>query len=407
MIARISPSISLLRAPLSTSEPYEHAESVGLSDALHGPKKLVLLGASPVQSDAFQAARRLGVDVVICGAQSKGLPAHIQKHYVALDFSDIDAVTQLVSDWQADAVYSVGSDLAMPVVGAVAQRLGLPFLVGEEAARRCNDKAAMRAALRGLPSTIPAVRIGDGEPPPKCPLPFPVIVKPADAQGQRGVTRVDRDSAFAPAVSAARPHSRTASVIVERFIEGPELSVNAYLVDGHLTFLLVSDRVTWPQFTGLIRRHTIPSRWAAENDFMKELTSALLDASSRLGIHQGPVYAQVIVDRLSPRIIEITPRLDGCHMWRLIREASGIDLLEIVLRHLLFATKPVFPLDSRPRPAMLDFHCQPPGGLADYSGMERAGRNIYRYYDHGDMVLPVNGHFEKIGYWITLEESDQ
>lgn len=364
-------------------------------------KRLAILGASAVQDDAAQAAHTLGIEVHVLAASANGPAAESADHFAAIDFSNIDAVEKYVSENNIDVVYSTGSDIAIPVSAEVSRRLSLPSFVSPETARTCNIKTDMRRALAGAPGNVPAQRVDadstaawDGR--------WPVIVKPADAQGQRGITKVEDPAELEPAIEAALPHSRIGQAIIEEFVEGPEVSVNGYLVNGELIFVTVSDRETWPEFVGLIASHVLPSAHI-DQAVQQRTHEVFTEAAKRLGIENGPIYAQVIIRDGEPYIIEITPRLDGCHMWKVIQRAQGVDLMRWTLSHLVFGELPqVQDTTGDSLPVRLDFHCQPPETVFVSERFTSPDDSVerYSYYRDGDTVRPVNGQYEKVGYDI-------
>lgn len=362
------------------------------------PESIVILGAAVVQDDAVRAARAIGLHTIVCARAADGPAALTCDEFVQIDIVDVDSLERFVRERGIRLVYSVGSDLAMPVIGALARRVGIPALASREVAETCNNKGQLRAALEGMPGALPFQVIGAGDPVTRS-VGLPCIVKPVDAQGQRGVKHVAADDEFAAAVSAAAQLSRTGGVIVERFVGGIEISVNGYLVDGELVFAQVSDRVVWPQFTGLIHKHVIPSA-VLDADEVRAAIDLLTAACGRVGLTEGPVYAQMKVEDRIPYLIEVTPRLDGCHMWELIKLASGVDLLDATLRHLAFGERPAFDAAPTMAPLELEFACQEPGTPAPTLVRDRGDLAFRAYYAPGAAVRPVNGRFEKIGYHV-------
>lgn len=369
---------------------------------------IAILGAAAVQDDAVRVARSFGWTVHVLAAAANGPAAQSADVFAPIDFSNVEDVKSYVREHGVDAVYSTGSDFAIPVSAQVSEDLEMPRFVTPQTASTCNQKSLMRRTLADMPGNVKAQEVKtavgttwDG--------PWPVIVKPADAQGQRGVARVNSPDGLVAAIEAALPHSRTQTAIIEEFIEGTEVSVNGYMVDGRLVFVAVSDRETWPEYVGLIAAHVAPG--TAADDATRERVSELMqDASRRLGIENGPVYAQVMIRDGMPHIIEITPRLDGCHMWKVLRESAGVDLMEWTLRHLVEGSAPEVAggmLNPPLAPVQLRFHCQEPGTEYDSGRHPSPKTSIERcqYYTDGDTVRPINGRFEKVGYDICREDA--
>lgn len=352
--------------------------------------RILILGAAAVQADAVRSAKARGFEVHVCAA-IPGPATPLADATADFSFTERNRLVAYIQEHDIDLAYSVGSDIAMPVIGWVGETLGLPYLVGESVAARCNNKTHMRAKLASVdfPGNAWFIPIASGE---ESPHPVgPVIVKPADSQGQRGITRVHSGD-LTVAIVKAQKASRTGTAIVEEWLEGPEVSVNGYMVDGSPALAIVSDRHVWPEHVGLVSGHTTPPTTISHAEV--ESTSAMvMEAAQILGIMNGPVYAQVKVTVSGPRLIEISPRLDGCHLWLVIRKCYGIDVLEAVWSHLLENRTPSFPAPLTNGTVSIDFISAPPGTLATYDGTEDV-----RYYEPGQEIRAINGRFEKVGY---------
>lgn len=358
--------------------------------------RILILGAAAVQADAVASAKRAGHTVHVCAALP-GPATPLADATADFSFTEIDDLARYVRTHGIDCVYSVGSDIAMPIVGWAGENLNLPYFVGESMARSCNDKTRMRERL-GAAHFVGNPwfrRVGAGEEAPEFPG-FPVAVKPADSQGQRGISRVESSHDLRGAVSTAQGFSRTGAAIVEEWLEGPEVSVNCYLRGGETMFQAVSDRHVWSDYVGLVSGHTMPpTTITAEQS--EQAAAVTTRAAAILGITEGPVYAQVKVSPAGARIVEISPRFDGCHIWRLVERTYGVNLLDALWPHLLHGTPPELSL----RPGgqwSIDFMCIPPGKTAVYDAP--ASEDIVRYYEPGQIVRAINGRYEKIGYQL-------
>ncbi|QMU97425.1 ATP-grasp domain-containing protein [Microbacterium esteraromaticum] len=365
--------------------------------------RLLVLGVAAVQDDLIVRAQRDGHHVIACAGSADGPGAARADVFIEQNFAEVDEIVALAEAHAVDAIYSVGSDRAMPVVGEASERLGLPVLASAASALVCNDKLLMRERL-GPDTTgnVPFFRVSSGAGPVPG-LAFPFIVKPNDSQGQRGVALVHDEREYRDAVEAAVAHSRNGQAIVERYLDGPEISVNGYLVDGELVFCAVSDRNTWDGHVGLVREHRLPSLNATERtvglarDLLEQLATAMKVAN-------GPIYAQMKVVDGEPFVLEVSPRLDGCHLWRLIEYTRGVNLLDVVVDHLLNGDVPD---RKRFEPARqvagtLEFLAQPPGRMNQRFDDREADFEQY-YYAQDDVVRPINGRMDKVGYRVRSD----
>lgn len=320
-------------------------------------------------------------------------------YFELIDIKDKQAVLNYSREREIDLVYSIGSDLGMVTSAWVSHELDLPTFITPETAITCNVKSMLRKQLGNLTGNIPYQilkkpdDIGD--------FGFPCIIKPVDSQGQRGVFLVKDRNELLHRFPRSMAFSRRKTVIAEKYIEGPEISVNVYLVDGKIRFAMISDRIVWPEYPGgIIHKHRIPSQYSSGESKAKiqHLISEVIDV---LGIRNGPVYFQIKMDQKYPKLIEVTPRLDGCHLWRLIKYATDVDLLETTLTHLQGDTATQLEKTSTNGNWTLEFMCEKPSTILNKDKFN-LNSSVYHewYYEDGEMVMPTNTYMEKCGYKI-------
>lgn len=368
-------------------------------------KKVLILGVASVQMDAILELKKMGCETFAIGMAKDGPGADVADHFDIINILDEEGIINHIINNKIDVVYSTGSDLAIPVACRVSEKLGIPHFVSSKTAYICNHKNVMRETLtQNCKGNIPYQVFEKIE---KISIPFPVILKPSDSQGQRGVFLIHSQKEFEEHFEDVKKFSREGKVIVEKYIDGPEISVNGYIVNGEVKYLIASDRDTWPEYTGLIHKHIVPSTVLGENARNK-MRVVVEEACNRVGIKNGPVYFQMKVENDMPYIIEMTPRLDGCHMWNILEMATGVNLMKLVFAHLL--NNDISELDKickTIKPMELVFWCQKPNSYMDRKSFKLPDDALYHffYYENGDYVRPVNGRFDKVGYYIrNLED---
>ncbi|HGH7179063.1 TPA: acetyl-CoA carboxylase biotin carboxylase subunit family protein [Bacillus luti] len=374
-------------------------------------KKVLILGVASVQMDAINILKGLGYETFACAMAKDGPGAESADHFEVINILDIPRLIEYIQENNIDVVYSVGSDIAMPVACKLSEELSLPHFVSSETATMCNNKGRMREALgEKCEGNIPFQVIEDGEIIPEIAMPY--IMKPADSQGQRGIFLINSLQEYKDNFQIAKRYSRSGKVIVERYIKGPELSVNVYMVDGELKYIVASDRETWSEYTGLIHKHIVPTK-NLKDEMLDTLNNVVVDACKRLGILNGPAYFQMKVEDGNPYIIEMTPRLDGCHMWKLLDHHTNVNLLKLTFEHLLneniseLNNLEVVDENSKQFGHELEFFCQEPKTVMDQHkfSIPEGTLDHFFYYQTGDTIRPVNGKFDKVGYLIKqLEE---
>lgn len=366
-------------------------------------ERVLILGVASVQMDAIIQLKKMGYETYACAMANDGPGAAVADYFEPINFLDVDAVIRYIKENNISLVYSVGSDMAMPIACEISEQLELPHFISEKTARICNNKDQMRTTLgQDFKGNINYQIITNKDD--EVVLDYPFILKPTDSQGQRGVILINSYDEYINNYEIARKYSRSGVVIIEEYVTGPEISVNGYMVDGELRYLVASDRDTWPEYTGLIHKHIVPSSKLDDNGNML-LREIILSACNRLNINNGPVYAQMKIKDKTPIIIEITPRLDGCHMWNVLSHYSGVNLLKLTFEHLL--NNNISELNNQFYPYRdeytLEFICQKPNTSADYSEYKtqiEEAIDSFNYYNQGQNIRPVNGKYDKIGYFI-------
>lgn len=360
-------------------------------------KKFLVLGIGNAQVDLY---RKLQGNFEIYGLSntSDGRGYEYCDHFECIDITNKCEVLEYSKKNNIDYIYSIGSDVAMPTVAYVSEKLNLPLFVSHGASEKCNNKALFREELIGTYGSIPfqVEKIL----PEVLNIDYPVIIKPVDSQGQRGVTTAVDDKQLINSFHFARNYSRCGDVIFEKKISGQEISVNAYIENGKLAFFLPSDRESWNEYDGgIIRKHILPS--TINTKAIGNVEKLVRETISKIGIKNGPVYFQIKMEDDNPFLIEVTPRFDGCHMWNLIKFSTGIDLLSICIEHLVSGKKVEIP-SYNVTPATLEFLCQPPNEKVMVHKPDSNALYEEYYYKNGDIVKKMNGIMEKCSYKINL-----
>ena len=360
--------------------------------------KILILGVGNAQIDAIEYCKQRGHEVYGCSYTNVEKGIALLDHFSQRNITDVDSISEYVRQENIDVVYSVGSDIAMPTACKVSEALNMPRFVSSETAMICNHKQRLREILgAGFKGNVNYIYASNRDELAAF-TDFPGIIKPVDSQGQRGVFRVNSLQEAQDCFEKSVSYSRDGKVILERFLDGDEVSVNAYFLNGEMVFGLVSDRISYSEFPGgIIKEHYFPCHFA--QDVQDKVLDLARRVAEKVGVENGPCYYQIKVVDGEPYLLEVTPRLDGCHMWKLIRFYTGVDLLDITFRHLLGGTIDRSEFDFqvvRPRVRTV-FMCQPPETKVVRSSYPDALCEVW-YYDEGDTVRRMNGYMEKCGY---------
>jgi biotin carboxylase len=329
-------------------------------------KTLLFVGAGRHQRGSIERARGLGHRVVAVDRNPEALGLQAADAGEVVDFQDVDAVAEVGRRHSVDGVLTVSADRAVPVVAAVAEKLGLPG-IGTATAHLMTNKIAMRRRLAeaGVPQPrFAAVRnILEGRAA-LATVGLPAVLKPADSGGQRGVFRLDSVDDLERHLHAAIAEASTEEAIVERYHEGLELNGLVLARSGHVELLTLSDRLRPPGIGfGVGWIHVYPS--TLYGHALEQAEQEAVRAVRALGLRDGIAFPQLIVSEPGEvRIVEVAARIPGGQMADLARHATGVDLLEIAIRQALGEEVP--DEVARPRfqqPLAIRFLTSSPGPL--------------------------------------------
>jgi len=295
---------------------------------------ILILGGGTMQLPAARIARRKGWKVFVAAKSIDPAVRALADEALEVDLQDRDGMAAVAQELRArhglHGVFTAGTDFSTTVAW-VAEKLrlpGIPYAV----ALNATDKARMRARFRAQRVPCPRFYTVEGQPPPELPegFAFPLVVKPVDNMGARGVRRVDRQEEYPAAVETALGQSRTRRVIVEEYMEGPELSLDAVVFRGRATVCGVADRHIYfpPYFVEM--GHTMPS--GQDPEFLRQAEEVFLAGIRALGIRNGAAKGDIKLTPAGPAVGEIAARLSGGYMsgWT-FPLSCGVEVTEAAL----------------------------------------------------------------------------
>ncbi len=295
---------------------------------------VIILGASFLQVPLIEAARRLGVRSIVVDMDPDAVGRDIADEFHCISTLDTDAIMDLARRVKPSGITTTATDAPMKVVAAVAAELGLPAIT-PEAALACTDKFVMAKAFEAAGVPHPEYRLvnsfADAEAA-AASIGFPLILKPTDSSGSRGVVIVEDPSELQDAYEYAQLYSRGGQVIAEEFLVGTEISLEMFHDRERMHVVVVTDKYTSgaPHFVEL--GHSQPSE--LPEDILDAARAVAIAASEAVGIHRGPGHAELMLTRRGPVMIEIGARLGGdCVTSHLAPLSTGVDLVGLVIKN--------------------------------------------------------------------------
>lgn len=304
-------------------------------------KTLLVLGGSRLVVPIIEMGHELGCRVVTCDYLPDNSAHRYSDDYRNVSIVDQEAVLNTARELRADAITSFGTDPGVVSAAYTAEKLGLPFQCGYQTARTLQNKGRFRTFLaeNGFRTPRAAVVAGqsDAEDAVKG-MSFPVIVKPTDAAGSKGVTRVDDLANLGSAIDTALGFSLSGTAIVEEFIEkhGPQLVGEAFTVNGKLTTVTFMDHHFDDEGPNPYAPvgHIAPSSHPREA--LDELEKDLQRLANVLSLSTGIYNVEARIDTSGlPYIMEVSPRGGGNRLAEFISAATGTDLVRATVQAAL------------------------------------------------------------------------
>lgn len=374
-------------------------------------RAVMILGGGIMQGPAVSAALGLGLEVHLADGDEHCAERDRAHRFHHIDLRDVTGLTACArSIPNLHAVFTAGTDFSH-AVARVAEACGLPG-TPPDVALACSDKGIMREKLLAAGVPVPRFTVLETEPErPPSGLRLPLVCKPVDNMGSRGVERIQHWEELGRVVAAAIGQSRSRRAILEELIEGEEYSIDGLVVDGtvHVTGLAERHIHLPPYFVEL--GHSLPADISAESRACIE--SAFRRAVTALGIRNGAAKGDIFLrnDGDATAVVgEIANRLSGGYMsgWTYPR-ASGLNLTERALRIAL--GDPIGPADleaSRDQVAVERALYLPPGRVRSVDDTRAralmAGSDaLFLRCGPGDRTVLPRNNVEKVANIITSD----
>lgn len=313
-------------------------------------KKLLLLGGSRYLLPVIQKAKELGIYTITCDYLPDNIAYKYSDQYCNVSIIDKEKTLQVAKELQVDGVMSFACDPGVVTAAYIAEQMNLPFQGSYASTAILQDKGLFRSFLaqNGFPAPH-AKRYTDK----KAPLAdtdyftWPVIVKPVDSAGSKGVTKVEEPEKLAEAIDTAVANSHNGAFIVEDFLtfQGYHSSADSFVVNGEVQFITYSDQLFDPK----AENPYTPSMIIWASSMKEEHQNSLNEQTQRLmkllKMESGIYNIETCVSSDGKAyLMEVSPRGGGCKIAELQKMAFGVDLIENEVRKAV--GMPMLPIEQ-------------------------------------------------------------
>lgn len=296
------------------------------------PEKLMLLGGSNCQLHGAQRARQMGVDTLLADYTPHPPAADVCGLHRRISTFDIEACKKAAGRYRVTGVMTMGTDQPVYTAACVAEALGLPGQLSREQAFSVTNKKKMKQILSKAGISTVNYRIVDGKTGEQAlaGMRTPLVIKPLDSQGQRGIYKLGTPGEILAHVEDTLSFSRCREALVEEFYDSDEVTVSGWLRDGELYILTVTDRLLYPDKThiGVCIGHRFPSVHMGEYEEIRKISRR---TAAAFGLKEGPFYLQLLIGDEGIKVNELAARIGGAFEDVSIPWITGFDILGAVI----------------------------------------------------------------------------
>ena len=384
------------------------------------PKTLLVVGGGIEAIPGLQKAKDFGLHVVVSDANPQAPGFQCADDRILASTYNIDETISAARDYQRttrpiDGVMCIASDIPL-TVASVASALGLPG-ISLESARLASEKLVMKAkfAADGVPVPwFAAVESGAQLKAIAKERGFPLVVKPVDSRGARGVLRLTPDVDLDAAFELAAKESPSRRVMAEQFLDGPQVSSESIMLDGiaHTPGFADRNYELLEKFAPNIVEDgcDLPSNLGPREQ--ESVRAVVQQAALSMGIRNGVVKGDIVVHKGKAYVIELAARLSGGLLCSdLIPLNTGVDFVGSAIRLALGETVRPAELVPRFQHCVCQRYLFPrPGRVVRVAGEEAVKRQHGVVFSQvrvkvGSVVGPMNCHPARAGMVIAVGES--
>ncbi|HWX89731.1 MAG TPA: ATP-grasp domain-containing protein [Rhizomicrobium sp.] len=377
-------------------------------------KTLLILGAGKEQVAAITAAKAKNIRTVVLDMNPQADGRALADEFHLVSTRDRDAILKFLTDYPAkiDGVMTIASDIPH-MVSAAGQALGvrhIPLAAAELCVHKLHAKERLRQAGVNVPSfakisSLDALKVFAGQ------VGYPIVIKPVDNSGARGVQRLTAEMDIAAAFDYSRDFSYSGEVIAEKFVSGLQISTEGLMLDdvfyctgfADRNYSRLDDAVPFMVEDG----GDIPT--VLDEAEKKRVEAEFEKAARALGIDWGPAKGDMIFgDDGKPYVIEVAARLSGGNFcYDKVPWSTGVDIVDILVDMAVGnRIDPARFAPTRNLATSQRYFFPAPGTIREIRGLPQAqGAEYIRKVDvwarPGDAVAALENHPSRVGYVIS------
>lgn len=384
-------------------------------------KKLLVLGGVGKVSEIVEMAKKMGVYTIVADYYENSPVKKLADEAWLCSTADIPALAQRCKERGVDGVLSGFDDFNVKMAARLSEVIGTPFYATSDQMDQMMDKLRFKQTCRDhqVPGVVQYDWAGDFSQQALAALKFPVIIKPVDSSGGRGISVCHDAQELETAYDKALSYSKSKQIILERFMVGDEVGINYLLQDGRYCVTEMHDRYMVSAGEGLMPMpvaYVYPSKYLAP--YLEKEDAQVQRMFREVGLTNGVLFLQGCVEDDTCYFYETGYRVAGPRHYHLTEHFDGFNGLSMLIRQVLTGKMADFEVAKLAHPALDKAVCHlqisiRPGKVAAVEGIDeiRAMPQIIdcsTYLAPGDVMEPTSvGTQKQIVTRLTIVGEDK
>lgn len=347
-------------------------------------KKIMILAGGNDQIALIEELRRYfngDVYIILLDMSSFAKAIPYADKFMQISTMDKEAVLNAARNEQIDYILTACGDQPLSTMAYVSAQLGLPCYLTEEAVRNLTNKLYMKRMM--MENNIPTSKFvsirKDWSYSEIKELKYPLVVKPVDSNGSKGVKKVENKDELNIYLKEAFKYSISGDVIVEEFNEGEEVSIDVYVENSSVKLLSVIslNKIKQNKKSFTIVQSCYPPSFECDNTEVISIAQKIVDS---FGLHDTPLLIQAIQTKEGLKVIEFSARMGGGSKFRSIETFTGVNIMNVYV-DMVMGNKPhIIPKKLVNNASMTFVYCNPGKFVSLYGFEELVKEGVIKYY---------------------------
>lgn len=342
-------------------------------------KKLLVLGGTYFNCEIIRMAKSMGLYTVVTdyNPPEKSPGKLIADENYMVSTTDVPGVIRLMKEREIDGVLTGFSDAALPFYADICKGAGVPCYATKELFELYINKDRYKKELRkyGIPTVAEYDLNWENIEEKVKTVRFPVLVKPADNSGARGISICHTPDQLLAAYQEAYSKSKSGTALVEQYLTGPEVTVFWLFIDGEYYVTALGNRHVKQNQEGVIPLpvgYTFPS--VATASYLKNIAPKAKRMFREQGIRDGMMFMQCKMENGECVVYDIGYRLTGSLEYKLFHALQDFDPMEMMIRYALTGKMTERPIKADPMfPGVYPYNISclsAPGHISEIRGLD-------------------------------------